>query len=66
MVDSTAGVFGWRAARECRASRHGLTTVRMHGPGRDVANRRREPPPDGAGVAESTIQLAATAAGLIG
>jgi len=29
--------------------------VRMHGPGRDVAIRRRETPPDGAGVVKSTI-----------
>ena len=66
MVDSTAGVFGWRVAREGRASRHGLTTVRMHGPGRDVAIRRRETLPDDAGVVESAIKWAAAAAGLIG
>ncbi len=38
----------------------------MHGPGRAVAIRRRETPPDGAAVVESAIQWPATAAGPIG
>jgi hypothetical protein len=38
----------------------------MPGPGRDVTIRRRETPPDGAGVVESAIQSAATVDGLIG
>jgi hypothetical protein len=38
----------------------------MHGPGRDVAIRRRETLPDDAGVVESAIKWAAAAAGLIG
>jgi hypothetical protein len=40
MVDSAAGVCGWRVTAETRA------------------NRRQRTPPDGAGVAESTIWLA--------
>jgi hypothetical protein len=55
MVDSAAGVFGPGSGSRVSGVADGLTTVRMHGPGRDVAIQRRETPPDGAGAVESAI-----------
>jgi hypothetical protein len=50
MFDSTAGVLGPGSGSRVSGVAQRLTTVRMHRPGRDVAIRRRETPPDGAAV----------------